>query len=353
MRPLTAIGMVLVVAGPWFVAVALETNGAFLEGFFGVHHFHRFTNPMDNHPGPVWFYLAAICIGFFPWIIFLLPSLIELRRRVREQTLWHPADVLIVAWIVVWVGFFSLASTKFPHYVVPAYPALALFTASFIDRWTRHVEIYRKLARNAAWGTLAAAGITILIVAPLVSRVHLQGEPLLGMAGAPLIIGAAACACFTERRNVSRALVTFTATAVAFLVTVFAVAAVQVDRHQNTARLAAEIQRRAPAGDLRIGTLHYFRPGFAYYCNQRIEKLVDENAANEFLHAEEGHRFLVTTESDYRQMAAALPSTIGVLQRSPWFLKSGENIVLLGATDAPLSREAQPSAASERDHGRK
>src|SRR5205814_4567557 len=121
----------------------------------------------------------------------------------------------------VWVGFFSLASTKFPHYVVPAYPALALFTACFIDRWTCRIEIYGKLARNAAWGTLAAAGVTILIVAPIVSRVHLQGEPFLGLAGLPLIVGAAACAWFTERRQVPRALMALTATVVAFLVAVF------------------------------------------------------------------------------------------------------------------------------------
>jgi 4-amino-4-deoxy-L-arabinose transferase-like glycosyltransferase len=350
MRPLTAIGMVLVVAGPWFVVVALKTQGAFLEGFFGVHHFHRFTSAMDNHPGPVWFYLAAICIGFFPWIIFLLPSLIELRRRIREQTRWRPADILIVSWFVVWVGFFSLASTKFPHYVVPAYPALALFTACFIDRWTRHIEIYGLLARNAAWITLAAAGVTILVVAPMVSRVHLQGEPRLGLAGLPLILGAAACAWFTERRQVPRSLMTLTATAMAFFVAIFGVAAVQVDRHQNTARLAAEIQRRAPTGDVRIGTWHYFRPGMAYYCNNHIEQFADRQVAREFLLAGAGRRFLVTTETDYRQIADNLPAGIGVLMSSPWFLKSGETLVLLGAANTiepSFSREAQPSAASE------
>ncbi len=336
MRPLTALGMVLAVSGPWFVAVALKTQGAFLEGFFGVHHFHRFTSAMDNHPGPLWFYLAAICIGFFPWIIFFLPSFIELRRRIREQTCWQPADILIVSWFVVWVGFFSLASTKFPHYVVPAYPALALFTACFIDRWTRHIEIYGLVARNAAWITLAAAGVTILVVAPMVSRVHLQGEPFLGLTGLPLVVGAGACAWFTERRQVPRTLMTLTSTAMAFFVAIFGVAAVHVDRHQNTAHLAAEIQRRAPAGDVRIGTLHYFRPGMAYYCNNHIEQFDDPNAANEFLVTDTGHRFLVTTETDYRQIAGNLPSGIGVLQRSPWFLKSGETLVLLGATKSEI-----------------
>src|SRR5262249_46368164 len=151
--------------------------------------------------------------GFFPWIVFLWPSLIELRRRIRECDRWRPADILAVSWVVVWVGFFSLASTKFPHYVVPAYPALALLTACFINRWTRHPEIYGILARNAAWCTVAAAGIGILIVAPLVSRVHLQGEPFLGLVGLPLVVGAAVCAWFTERGRVAGALASLSVTA--------------------------------------------------------------------------------------------------------------------------------------------
>jgi hypothetical protein len=78
--------------------------------------------------------------------------------------------------------------------------------------------------------------------------------------------------------------------------------------------------------------------------------------AREFLLAGTGRRFLVTTETDYRQIADNLPAGIGVLHRGPWFLKSGETLVLLGATntiESPFSREAQPSASSERYDGRK
>src|SRR5262249_14518386 len=48
MRPLTALAAVLLTAGPWFTAVGIKTRGEFLRSFFGVHHFHRFTSPMDN-----------------------------------------------------------------------------------------------------------------------------------------------------------------------------------------------------------------------------------------------------------------------------------------------------------------
>lgn len=350
MRPLTAIAAVALVAGPWFTAVALQTNGEFLNGFFGVHHFHRFTNPMDNHAGPLWFYPTAICVGFFPWIIFLSPGVIEFRRRTREEARWRPADLLVFSWVVVWVGFFSLASTKFPHYVVPAYPALALFIAGFLDRWIRDANIYGKIARNVAFGTVGLTGLGILIVTPIIAQIYLPEERLLGLAGLPLLPGAALGIYFANRRHIALALGSLTAAAVAFMLTLFGVAAVQVDRHQNTPPFAETIHRHRPIDGARIGVFRYFRPGLVYYCNDRIEMLADTNAATRFLDASAGSAFLVTTEGEYAQLASVLPPRFKVLERSPFFLKSGQTLVLLG--DPTLSIEAPTRALSGRSGAR-
>ncbi|HLJ11376.1 MAG TPA: glycosyltransferase family 39 protein, partial [Planctomycetaceae bacterium] len=307
MRPLTALATILLVAGPWFAAVAFKTNGEFLSSFFGIHHFHRFTATMDNHGGPPGYYLLAICVGFFPWIIFFGPSASAVWRRIGERHAWLPADVLVCAWTVVWIMFFSLATTKFPHYVVPAYPALALLTGRFVDRWSRDADVYGRLARNAAWLTLAAAGIGIMIVVPLVAKIYLSGDEFLGMVGLPLIAGAGACAWFSERRQIGRVLASLAATAVCFSVGLFAIAAVQVDRHQNTAPFAESIRRHSAPGAVHIGTFRYFRPGLVYYCNDRVEQLADSQAAGEFLKDPLGQSFLVTTEAEYEQIAAGLP----------------------------------------------
>jgi 4-amino-4-deoxy-L-arabinose transferase-like glycosyltransferase len=350
MRPLTALAVVLLVAGPWFAAVAIQTNGEFLNGFFGVHHFHRFTAPMDNHAGPAWFYLAAICVGFFPWIIFLSPSIAELRRRAREEDSSRPADILVVSWVVVWVGFFSLATTKFPHYVVPAYPALALFTAGFVERWTRRSEIYGRALRSAAWLTVAAAGLGILVVVPLVARRFLPGEQMLGLVGLPLVGGAVACAVFAERRQIVRALASLTVASVIFLLGVFGFAAVQVARHQSTPALADAFRRHSRADRVRLATYGYFRPGLVYYCDHRIEQLPDPNQVAEFLQANSDRAFLVTTEEAYRQLEPLLPAQFGVLERGPWFLKSGQTVVLLGKVpaDSLVGRDGESDRRLER-----
>src|SRR5204863_7596143 len=59
MRPFTALAAVLLVAGPWFVLVGIQTHGEFLRDFFGVHNYGRFLNAMDNHAGPIWYYVPA------------------------------------------------------------------------------------------------------------------------------------------------------------------------------------------------------------------------------------------------------------------------------------------------------
>jgi 4-amino-4-deoxy-L-arabinose transferase-like glycosyltransferase len=280
----------------------------------------------------------AICVGFFPWSVFLSPCCIDLVRRMRAST-GHsdggdprPADLLLTVWCIVWVGFFSLASTKFPHYVIPAYPALALLTARFVDRWISETEIYGKWARRGAWATVALTGAGILIAVPFVANLHLPGEQLLCLAGLPLIPGAILCALLTERQQITKALACLSATAAVFFVGLFAVAAPHVDRHQNAATFANAIHERCPARNARIATYQFFRPGFVYYCNERVEQFFDAPSATTYLRESPGRSFLVTTEDEYRQIAAELPPNFGIIERGPWFLKQGRTLVLLGDT---------------------
>ncbi|MFN0051806.1 MAG: ArnT family glycosyltransferase, partial [Planctomycetales bacterium] len=266
LRPITALAAVLVVAGPWFVAVSLKTDGEFLQGFFGVHHFGRFLKPMDNHAGPIWFYLAAVCVGFFPWAIFFTPTFVQWYRRLRSGDPWSQADLLCGVWFVVWFGFFSLASTKFPHYIVPAYPALSLVTAAFLDRWMSSGAIYGRLAGRGAWVTIGIVGIGILVVVPLLQRHYLHEIGYAGLAGLPLLVAAAVGAYFTERDRVGPALAWLSGSTVAFLLLLFAFAAPEVDRHQNSEFLADSIRAHAGANRPKIAHFHYYRPGLTYYC---------------------------------------------------------------------------------------
>jgi 4-amino-4-deoxy-L-arabinose transferase-like glycosyltransferase len=286
---------------------------------------------MDNHGGPVYFYLIALCIGFFPWCIFLSPSCIDLVARFKDASRARPADRLCLAWIAVWIGFFTLATTKFPHYILPAYPALALLTACFLDQWISRPEIYGTIARRAAWVTVALSGIAVAIIVPFVAQEFLPGETRLAILGAPLVLGAAVCAWFCERRRqIEHALMSLAVTTGGFALLILVGAGVVVDRYQNTALLADAIRKQDAAPDVRIATLQYFRPGLVYYSNRQITPFLDARLAVDFVSAAPDKSYLITTQTDYDQISRELPGQFAILDRTPWFLRLDKTLVVVG-----------------------
>src|SRR5204862_4702774 len=65
------VGAFLLVAGPWYVWVAIETKATFLRGFLLTHNINRFLAPMENHGQGPWFYLVVVALGLAPWSVFL------------------------------------------------------------------------------------------------------------------------------------------------------------------------------------------------------------------------------------------------------------------------------------------
>ena len=108
MRPLLAIGIVLLVAAPWYIAVGIKTDGAFLREFFVTHNLDRATSAMEGHRGAPWYYPLAMLVGFFPWSIFAIPLVIETSERLRLRDKNSVGYLFATSWICVWVGIFSM-----------------------------------------------------------------------------------------------------------------------------------------------------------------------------------------------------------------------------------------------------
>lgn len=123
----------LAIAAPWY-ALALEANGwAFVEGFIVKHNLSRFSGVISSHGGPLWFYVPVLLVGFFPWCGSLPSALWRAVRVARRRRAVSPAERLTVTCLCWFVGvfvFFSLAGTKLPSYLFPAFPALALLVGS-------------------------------------------------------------------------------------------------------------------------------------------------------------------------------------------------------------------------------
>jgi 4-amino-4-deoxy-L-arabinose transferase-like glycosyltransferase len=131
--------VVLVVIGLWGVPALIATNGAYLQIGLGKHVLQRSLQPMQSHGGAgipgyflfLPFYPVVSFFSFFPWCIFLPGCLIRLLTH-RE-----PDENFVLGPILVVLFVFTLIQTKLPHYVLPAYPMLAILVARDVaeSRW--------------------------------------------------------------------------------------------------------------------------------------------------------------------------------------------------------------------------
>ena len=346
MRPITAMAVVLAVAGPWYVSVGMQTGGEFLLGFFGVHNFGRFLNAMENHRGPIFYYLIAMAAGFFPWSVFFGPMLIDMRRVLAASTPWRAGYVLAICWVVVWVGFFSLAGTKLPSYILPAYPGLALLAGALVDRWLRDSGIITRGWTRAIWATVALAGIGMIIALPIAAHLFLVDTWQLALLGLVPLAGAAIGCYYTEQSRIVPAARTLVGLGAALMLGVFAVGAAYVDQFRDTTRfaqlVAGESTAEPPAN---VASYRYFRPSFVFYTGQSVEQIESADDVGRFFKVHPDMAFVLTTEEAYQSVESSLPTGVTVLASHRRFLRSG-NAVLLGRRTQARAAAANPPDSS-------
>ena len=153
----------LVIAVPWFVAMQSRFP-EFLDYFFVVQHFKRFAEAGFNNARPFWFYPAVLLLLSLPWLPWLTRPL---QRGFLADAERRPIRLLLLVWLVVVVGFFSLPRSKLLGYVLPCVPALAMLMAdayltAVAARPARARRIWRVSAAVAALvglGAVAAVAI--------------------------------------------------------------------------------------------------------------------------------------------------------------------------------------------------
>ncbi|MEP6489810.1 glycosyltransferase family 39 protein [Microcoleus vaginatus GB2-A3] len=130
MRPVSGILIILAIALPWYILVILANGQTYIDSFFGYHNFQRFTGVVNKHSAPWYFYFFVVLVGFAPWSIYL-PVAIA-RTRFWQRSYWRrqPRSAQLSLFALFWFGcifgFFTIAVTKLPSYVLPLIPAAAI-----------------------------------------------------------------------------------------------------------------------------------------------------------------------------------------------------------------------------------
>ncbi len=127
-------GVFLLIAGPWYLAIYLDSGPGFFESFFLKHNVGRFAGVIHGHSGFFGYYFVLLPLILLPFTGWFLQLLTTLRRAWND-----PLERFLWLWFGTVFVVFSLAATKLPHYLlygsVPLFILMARHRERLDSRW--------------------------------------------------------------------------------------------------------------------------------------------------------------------------------------------------------------------------
>jgi 4-amino-4-deoxy-L-arabinose transferase-like glycosyltransferase len=110
----------LLVTVPWYALCTWANGTVFLADFFWKHNVERFVSStaVGNHGQPFWFLGPVLLALLLPWTP-LVPLLF------RRAAYADRGRLFLLAWVTLWLVFFSASANKLPSYILPVIPAAA------------------------------------------------------------------------------------------------------------------------------------------------------------------------------------------------------------------------------------
>jgi 4-amino-4-deoxy-L-arabinose transferase-like glycosyltransferase len=349
-RPLVITAAAGSVAVPWYALVTVRTDGAWLREFLLVHNLGRFAAPMEGHSGSaILYYPLVLLVGLFPWS--MASGLIGRHALVTvgQQGETAAGMRLMAAWIAAWLIPFSLAGTKLPGYIWPAYPAVACGIALFIADWIRSPSRSTDGWMRWAWGFLIVSGIGLAIGLSWATHRLAPGGEWIGLVGLLPLVGGLLASRFQTHSSRLAASGCWAATAWGTVALLMAVGPVSLGRSGGARHLLA----RLPAGGIPQPIASYRAPAStSFYASLiaaegRVAELENPAEVVAFVAAHPGAPLVVDARFE-DQVAAELPARYQVL-RAVTVLPESRELVLFGPTDPVTSHATEPATIADAD----
>jgi 4-amino-4-deoxy-L-arabinose transferase-like glycosyltransferase len=337
LKPWLVVAGALGVAAPWYLLVSLRTGGAWLEGFLLVHNVGRFAGTMEGHDGsPFLYYPVVILIGMFPWS--MASGLIghhAVRGCLAAADASRAAGLrLMVVWIAAWVIPFSLAATKLPGYVWPAYPAIAVVTGLFLADWIRLPSPRIDGWMRAAWVFLGVSGGGLAVALPLAMHRFVPGSEWLGLVGSVPLGGAVVAWACQSRQARGAAIAAFGVTACVTVGFLVAAGPACLGSLGGARRLLAALPVSAASPAIPLGSF-FAPPSVVFYGGRHtpdgtVAELTHPAEAAAFVAANPGAHLVVDRRFE-DTVRASLPADYGVLDAT-LALPESRTLLLIGPT---------------------
>ncbi|MFN3689075.1 ArnT family glycosyltransferase [Salinarimonas sp.] len=261
----------------WLVPADTRSGGEMMRTGIGYHIVERALTPLEGHGGgrtlgwlgTLPYYIPVVLIGFFPWVLYLPAALVGL---VRGTLATRRERAILLGWMVPTFVMFSLAATKLPHYLLPAFPAFALAVGIQIVRTIEAGTLSRALRAGLVYYALGAIAFAALVAAsPFL--LPAGPSPIAALALAIAVVAATGLVVRLFRRadlvGANRALAIATPALFAALLWTVVPA---VEPAIKISRPLAELIQTHRGPQTRVVTLGYFEPSIVFYASQPIDR---------------------------------------------------------------------------------
>jgi 4-amino-4-deoxy-L-arabinose transferase-like glycosyltransferase len=260
----------LAVAAPWYVLISLRNPG-YAGYFFIQNNLMRFASSHARHHEPFYFYVPVLFGGLLPWS-FLLPTAFVRSFRISLGKI-REDELFLLLWLFSVFGFFSLASSKLPTYLLPLFPAGALLLGAL---WKDLME--RPTPGLQKWVFYSCA---VFMGSAVLGLAYSGFHPPSGLKtdydldllrfkwyGVAFMLGLAASFWLLLRRKWNTFFLSFVGLFVAMVLFSFLSALPLVNDYRSTKGLAEEMDRMLPSGE-KFLSFRVLRQSSLFYTDHR------------------------------------------------------------------------------------
>lgn len=291
LRPWRGIGLMLILAAPWLIAITWQSGGEFLRVALGSNLLGKITSGQQSHGLPPGTYLLWYWFTFWPAAALAIPAAPWVWRNRQERPVRF-----CLAWIApVWIVF-ELTATKLPHYMLPVYPAVATLLGLALTHGRRPG---RKLAWTMTFGGVVYVALGAGFQVALERTVSLPSL-VLAMSGAAIL----GWALHAERLTARAFAATLAAGAILLNAATFGLVVPALESIWVVPRLMSAIDRQAGCAHPQIAAVGFHEPSLVFLAGSSTE-LISASKAADFLQRD-GCRVAIVERRDEPEFLARM-----------------------------------------------
>lgn len=126
-------GLFLLVALPWHVAMLVKFGNFFIEEYWSNVHVRRLFQAEHPKLNSIFFYPVLMFAGVLPWTLYLFPAIGHLIKTIRRNEAGKNALIFILCWIFSVYIFVAPAASKLASYIFPLFPAIVIIIAFYLE----------------------------------------------------------------------------------------------------------------------------------------------------------------------------------------------------------------------------